>query len=139
MPNRSNKGDVDRILIVDDDPETLLAIPALLRTHFPDAIIQTAINADVALGWVRDYRYRLVLLDIRMPGMNGLAFLRQVRESLGVARVIVMAGFIEESVRAEALQAGAYAVLQKPVFPDVFIETIVAALKDWPGESSPKP
>lgn len=135
MPNRSNKADGDRILIVDDDPATLLALPALLSTHFPDASIQTAMNADVALGWIRDYRYRLILLDVRMPGMNGLAFLREVRESLGVARVIVMTGLIDDSVKEEALEAGAYAVLEKPVFPNEFIEAVTATLKDDPGST----
>lgn len=134
MPNRPSNGEVDRILIVDDDPATLLALPALLRTHFPDALIQTALNADAALGWVRDYHYRLVLLDVRMPGMDGLAFLRQVFESLGSAKVIVMTGAIDDNLEAEALKAGAHAVIQKPVLPDVLIDMIRVSLKDHPGE-----
>ena len=129
MPKRSNKEEVDRILIVDDDPATLLALPALLKTHFPDTAIQTAINADVALAWVRDYRYRLVLLDVRMPGMNGLAFLRQARDSLGAAHVIVMSGAIDEGLRAEAIETGAHGFLEKPVFPQTLIETIEAIFK----------
>lgn len=129
MPNRSNERDVDRILIVDDDPATLLALPALLRTHFPDATIQTAINADVALGWVREYRYRLVLLDVRMPGMNGLAFLGQARASLGAAYIIVMSGSIDEGLRAEAIKAGAHSFFEKPILPETLIETIEALLR----------
>jgi hypothetical protein len=39
-----------RILIIDDDAATLLALPALIRTHFPDTILQTAIHADAALN-----------------------------------------------------------------------------------------
>ncbi|WP_447986994.1 response regulator transcription factor [Nitrospira sp. Nam74] len=117
MPNRSNKEDVDRILIVDDDEATLLVIPEFIATHFPHVIIQTAINADVALSWLRDYRYRLILLDLRMPGMNGLALLGQAQGSLGAARVIVMTGLCDDNLRTQALKAGAYAVLQKPVLP----------------------
>ena len=135
MPNRLSNGEVDRILIVDDDPATLLALSALLKTHFPDVLIQTAMNTDGALGLVSDYRYRLILLDVRMPGMDGLAFLRQAFESLGTAKVIVMTGAIDDNLEAEALKAGAHAVLQKPVLTDVLIDTIRASLKDHPGES----
>jgi DNA-binding NtrC family response regulator len=130
MPNRFNKKDVDRILIVDDDLATLLAIPALIRPYFPDAIIQTAINGDAALNWLRDYRYRLVLLDIRLPGIDGLTLLKGFRESFGAAQVIVMTGAVDDKVKAEALKAGVYAFLEKPVLPKTLIETVEAALKD---------
>jgi DNA-binding NtrC family response regulator len=130
MLNRSHKENVDRILIIDDDLATLLAIPALIRPYFPDAIIQTAVNADAALNWLRDYRYRLIMLDIRLPGMNGLTLLKESRESFGAAQVIIMTGAADDKVKAEALKAGAYAFLEKPVLPKTLIETIEAALKD---------
>lgn len=38
---------------------TLLALPALIRTHFPHTIIQTAINPDAALNWIHNFRYDL--------------------------------------------------------------------------------
>jgi CheY-like chemotaxis protein len=67
-----------------------------------------------------------------MP-LSYLAFLREVRESLGVAHVIVITGLIDDRVREEALEVDAYAVLEKPVFPNEFIEAVTAALKDYPG------
>ena len=134
MPGGPTNGE-DRILIVDDDPATLLALPALLRTHFPNAVIQTASNATIALGLIRDYRYRLVLLDVRMPGMDGLALLREVSELLGSAKVIVMTGVIDDNLEGEALKVGAHAVLQKPVLPDVLIAMIHASMKDHSVES----
>ena len=133
MRNRSQKADVDRILIIDDDLATLLAIPALVRPYFPDAIIQTAINSDAALNWLRDYRYRLVLLDMRLPGIDGLTLLKEFRESFGAAQVIVMSGAVDDKVKAEAVKAGAYAFLEKPVLPKTLMETIEAALKDNSG------
>lgn len=129
MPNRFNKKDVDRILIIDDDLATLLAIPALIRPYFPEAIIQTAINGDAALNWLRDYRYRLILLDIRLPGIDGLTLLKEFRELFGAAQVIVMTGAVDDKVQAEALKAGVYAFLEKPVLPKTLIETVEAALK----------
>jgi DNA-binding response OmpR family regulator len=126
MPKR----DVDRILIIDDDLATLLALPALIRPYFPDAIIQTAPNGDVALNWLRDYRYRLILLDIRIPGIDGLALLREFRTSFGPAQVIVTTGAIDDKLKAEVLTAGVYAFLEKPVLPQTLIETIKAALRE---------
>jgi two-component system nitrogen regulation response regulator NtrX len=130
MLNRSNKRNVDRILIIDDDLATLLAIPAIIRPYFPDAIIQTAINGDAALNWLRDYCYRLILLDIRLPGIDGLTLLKEFRESFGAAQVIVMTGAVDDKVKAEALKAGVYAFFEKPVLPKLLMETIEAALKD---------
>ena len=130
MPNRSHKEGLDRILIIDDDLATLLAIPALIRPYFPNAIIQTAINGDAALNWLRDYGYRLILLDIRLPGIDGLTLFKDFRESFGAAQVIVMTGFVDDKVKAEALKAGVYAFLEKPVLPKTLIETIEASLKD---------
>jgi two-component system nitrogen regulation response regulator NtrX len=130
MLNHPKKEDPDRILIIDDDLATLLAIPALIRPYFPEAIIQTAINGDAALNWLRDYRYRLILLDIRLPGIDGLTLLKEFRESFGTAQVIVMTGAVDDKVKAEALKTGVYAFLEKPVSPKPLIETIEAALKD---------
>ena len=122
MRNRFHKEDVDRILIIDDDLATLLAIPALIRPYFPDAIIQTAINADAALNWLRDYRYRLILLDIRLPGIGGLTLLKEFRELFGTAQVIVMTEFVEDDLKAKALQAGVFAFLEKPVLPKTLMK-----------------
>ena len=63
MRNPASRREVHRILIIDDDPDTLLALPALLKSRFPHAVIQTAVNGDAAARtWIRNYRYDVILL-----------------------------------------------------------------------------
>jgi two-component system response regulator RstA len=128
MSDPASEREVHRILIIDDDPDTLLALPALLKSRFPHAVIQTAINGDAARTWIRNYRYDVILLDIRMPRIDGLTLLKQLRNDLRGARVLVMTAS-HEDFKTQALEAGAYAFHQKPVLPDVLIATIRAALR----------
>jgi DNA-binding NarL/FixJ family response regulator len=117
-----------RILIIDDDAATLLALPVLIRAHFPDTIIQTAINADAALNWIRNFRYDVVLLDIWLPRIDGLTLWKKSRSHLGSARVLIMSGSFDDALKKQALEDGAYACLEKPILPDVLIEAMKGAL-----------
>jgi DNA-binding response OmpR family regulator len=128
MSNPASRREGPRILIIDDDPDTLLALPALLKSRFPHAVVQTAINGDAARTWIRNYRYDVILVDIRMPRIDGLTLLKQLRHELRGARILVMTAS-HEDLKAQALEAGAYAFHQKPILPDVLIATIRAALR----------
>src|SRR5687768_9704543 len=96
MSDPASQREVHRILIIDDDPDTLLALPVLLKSRFPHAVIQTAINGDAARTWIRSYRYDVILLDIRMPRIDGLTLLKQLRNDLRGTRVLVMTASHED-------------------------------------------
>jgi DNA-binding response OmpR family regulator len=122
-------GDLNLILIIDDDPVTLAALPALISSRLPDTVVDTALTGDAALALLRTSPYQLILLDVHMSGIDGLTLLRQFRTDVAETPVIVITANLTESVETEASQAGTYAFLPKPAFPDVVIAKVQAALQ----------
>ena len=116
------------VLIVEDDQDQTMLLASLLKRDGYDVI--SAPDAVFAITTARNERPDLILLDIRLPCIDGLTLLREFRASFGTAQVIVMTGLIDDKMQAEALTAGAYACLVKPVLPKTLMETIEAALKD---------
>jgi response regulator RpfG family c-di-GMP phosphodiesterase len=105
-----------RILLVDDDA----TLRMLLRTTFEvfDIDLEEAENA-VAAGWaVRNFQPDVVVLDIRMPGMDGLEFCRQLRaDHANYGLGIVLLSGSEGGTQASADEVGADAFLRKPFSP----------------------
>jgi DNA-binding response OmpR family regulator len=123
---------LNRILIIDDDPVTLAALPALIMSRLPDTVVDTAMTEEDALARVRTSPYQLVFLDVRMPSIDGLTFLRRLRGYAKDTPVIVMTAHLDESLEAEVSEVGVYALLPKPAFPDVIIAKAQAALQRTP-------
>jgi CheY-like chemotaxis protein len=123
---------LNRILIIDDDPVTLAALPALIMSRLPDTVVDTAMTEEDALARVRTSPYQLVFLDVRMPSIDGLTFLRRLRGYAKDTPVIVMTAHLDESLETEASKAGVYALLPKPAFPDVVIAKVQGALHRTP-------
>ena len=67
------------VLVVDDDPDMTALLRALIRRAVPDATITTAHNADQAIKHVHKQRPELLLLDLRMPSMNGIELAMYLR------------------------------------------------------------
>lgn len=120
--------DLKRILIIDDDPVTVAALPVLISSRLPDAVVDTAPTGESALALLRNSPYQLILLNVHISGIDGLTLLRQFRTDIARTPVIVMTADLTESLETEASQAGAYAFLPKPAFPDVVIAKVQAAL-----------
>jgi CheY-like chemotaxis protein len=104
------------ILIVDDEKNIRLTLSQALEIL--GAEIDTAANGEEALTKLKGREFGLILLDIRMPGMDGMEVLRQVREIRPDIRVIMITayGTIESAV--EAMKLGAVDFLQKPFDPE---------------------
>ena len=104
----------------------------LLTNRLPDSIVDTAMDEQTVLALVREVHYDVIFLDVRMPSLNGMMLLRQLRAHAANTPVIVMTADLDESVQTEAAQAGVYAFLPKPVFPDVVIAKVQSALHGVP-------
>ena len=112
-----------RILLVDDDP----ALRTLLRTTFEvaDVDVDEAAGADDACRRIDEARPSVIVLDVNMPGTNGLDLCRQLKASpqTSAIPVILLTGGSDE-VAAEAKRLGADAFLRKPFSP---LELLAAA------------
>ena len=124
-----------RILVVDDEPQ----IRRIMRTELTSAgyEVDDAKTGEEALGKVREFRPDLVLLDINMPGMGGLAACRAIRADANVA-LIMLTVHNTEAAKVEALDAGADDFVTKPFSTPELLARIRAALRRLPvAQSSP--
>jgi DNA-binding NtrC family response regulator len=109
-----------RILVVDDDPGHLSVVSAILEETGYD--VERAEDAEQALSRVHGFDPALVLTDLRLPGMDGVALLEKVRERMDHVEVIVMTGHEDMTSAIHAMKAGAFDYVVKPIE--------VAALQD---------
>jgi two-component system KDP operon response regulator KdpE len=124
-----------RILVVDDEPQ----IRRIMRTTLSGAgyEVDDAKSGEEGLEKLREFRPDLVLLDINMPGMGGLAACREIRADANVAIIMLTVRNSEED-KVEALDAGADDFVTKPFSTPELLARIRAALRRVPvPQSSP--
>jgi DNA-binding NtrC family response regulator len=117
------------VLIVDDDPATLIALPDMLTARLPDVSVDTCESAITGLQALRDTNYCVVIADLRMPEMDGLTLLRKVRQLREHTPVVVMSGVTEWGLAKRASEAGAFAFVQKPFERLQFSQTVRLAIQ----------
>ena len=122
-----------RVLVVDDEPQ----IRRIMRTTLTTAgyEVEDAKTGEEALWKVRDYRPDLVLLDINLPGMSGLATCRALRADPNIA-IIMLTVHNTETAKVEALDAGADDFVSKPFSTPELLARIRAALRRVPVAQS---
>ena len=125
-----------RILVIDDEPQ----IRRTLRTALTAAgyEVDDARTGEQGLEKVREYRPDLVLLDINMPGMGGLAACRAIRADAGVG-IIMLTVRNSEQDKIEALDAGADDFVTKPFSTPELLARIRAALRRVPASAQSTP
>ena len=103
------------ILIVDDEKNIRLTLSRSLEPlDFP---IQAAVNGEEALQKLHDGAFSLVFLDLKMPGMDGMEVLRQIKEKWPRTRVIIITAHGTIASAVEAMKLGAVDFIQKPFSP----------------------
>ncbi|MHC4200296.1 MAG: sigma-54-dependent transcriptional regulator [Planctomycetota bacterium] len=115
------------ILIVDDEPNVLASFQKMLATQ--KHRVMTAARGEAALALVEKKKPDLLVMDIRMPGMDGLTAFRKLRETHPKLPVIIMTGFGTTEAAIEATKLGAFDYHLKPFEPADMLRSIKGALE----------
>jgi CheY-like chemotaxis protein len=104
-----------RILIVDDNPSNTKLLAFLLQSKGYD--VRTAANADEALSSINEHRPRLILMDIQLPGTDGLTLTRQLKADPATKDISIIAAtaYAMKGDEQRALAAGCDGYLSKPI------------------------
>jgi CheY-like chemotaxis protein len=101
-----------KILVVDDQESMRFIISSMLKEKGHE--VKIAEDGLQALAILKDASFDLIVADVNMPRLNGLEFLKQVKEKDRTARVILLTGLVEETVRLGAEKYGLDGLILKP-------------------------
>jgi two-component system sensor histidine kinase/response regulator len=118
------------VLIVDDDEALLEALPEALRLRMGGVIVETADSAAAALDRIADRDYDAIVTDIKMPGMDGLELLDEIRTRRPDTPTLIITGHGENELVVHALRGGAHDFIQKPIDRDYFVAALYRAIRD---------
>lgn len=116
------------ILIVDDDKDIRETLSAILQSKGYQ--LANAASAGEAIEKARNQRFDLILIDIKLPDMEGTRLLSHFQKTAPETLKIMMTGYPSARNAAEALNIGANSYLTKPVDPDNLLETIESKLQE---------
>jgi two-component system nitrate/nitrite response regulator NarL len=118
-----------RIVIFDDNEERLISVSMLLELSEDLECAGTFKNCNTLIEDIKSTNPDLVLMDIDMPGINGIEATRLIRKHFGLLPVIIQTIFEENDKIFDSLRAGANGYLLKNISPEKFLESLRDALK----------
>ena len=121
-----------RVLIIDDESEQHDLLTAFLEQRGLQT--ESALDAAAGLEAIRAREPDLVVMDVRMPGMDGLAALRAIRETNPSLPVLLITAYSDVRDAVRAMKDGAVDYLSKPID----LDELMAAIEDTIGVSEPE-
>ena len=115
------------IFIVDDDPDVRRAMKRLLK--MATFGVETFATAEEFLSSEQSRGPGVLILDIRLPGMNGADLQKALADSGSTLLIVFMTAYEDDAVRQEVMDRGAVAFLQKPVDERTLLEAIQKAFQ----------
>lgn len=116
------------VLVVDDEPDFMnTLVKRLERRGFRVSGVERAADALNLLG---RKHYDVVVLDVMMPGMNGIELLHEIKTRWEDTQAILLSGHGGEDMDMRGMAYGAYAYLVKPVALNVLVETVYKAFEE---------
>ena len=115
------------VLVVDDEPDFLKLIKRRLTKRNLD--VDTALSGEEALEFLRGGTVDVAILDVRMPGLDGIETLKEIRKRFRDTAVIMLTGHGSMQSGIEGISHGAYDYILKPFSIDDLLERIRAAFE----------
>ena len=112
------------LVLVDDHPLILDALENLFALEPDVKVLARCTDGEEALAAVRAYQPDVVILDIKLPKMNGLAVLRAMREERVSTRTVVLTAALDEDEALEAIRLGVNCVVLKEMAPELFVKCV---------------
>lgn len=119
---------VERILIVDDEPDMLKLLSMILKEKTPYEVVTTN-NPVEAVEMVRNQNFEIVITDLKMPGLDGLQLLEEVKKKDEDVPVIIITAYGTIDAATEAIEKGGFDFITKPFKKEQILFTIEKALK----------
>jgi DNA-binding NarL/FixJ family response regulator len=122
-----------RLVLADDHPLILDGIEQLVRLHDDLEVVERCVSGEEAVRAVEQHQPEVLVLDLRMPRMSGLAVVEALREMGSQTRVVLLAAAIQEDEMVEAVRLGVAGVVLKEMAPRLLLQCIrkVAAGERW--------
>jgi len=117
-----------RIIVADDHPVVRGGLVALLRTIPSLDVVGEAADGETAVRLTHEYRPDVVLMDVRMPGMDGVEATRQIREKTPESRVLILTMYDDDATVFTAMKAGAQGYLLKESEQDDIVRAVHAVV-----------
>ncbi len=117
-----------KILAIDDEQIVRMSCERILRPAGYD--IDTSADGPNALKMIDAKRYDLVLTDLKMPNMDGLEVMAEIKKRLPDAKVIIVTGYSTLDNAVKATLTGAYNYIEKPFSPESLLAVVRDALKE---------
>ena len=104
-----------RVLVIDDDSIHLVTLASTLRLRLPDVHIETTDSALAALERIRSMEYAAIICDAHQPRLDGIGFVKAARKVHSERPILLLLEKHDEDLIKQAMHAGAYDILVKPV------------------------
>jgi len=116
-----------KVLLVDDEKDFIETLAQRLEVREFD--VKTALDGDEALGVIRESDVDVVILDVLMPGKDGIQTLKEIKDLKPLINVIMLTGNATVDTAIQGMRLGAYDYLMKPAETEVLVEKIMSAYK----------
>ncbi len=116
---------IKKVLLVDDEKEFLEVLSERLEVR--GFSVETAISGEEALRWIHKSEFDVVLLDVMIPGDNGIEILKEIKRSRPFIHVIMLTGHAKIDTAIWGMELGAYDYLIKPIEVESLVEKIKMA------------
>src|SRR5207247_8335044 len=107
----------------------LRALPEALRLRMGKVIVDTAESAATAIDQIEAWDYEAIVTDIKMPGVDGVRLLAEIRTRRPDTPTIMITGHGEHALAIDALRGGAYDFIQKPIDRDYMVASLRRAIQ----------
>jgi two-component system, chemotaxis family, chemotaxis protein CheY len=128
MSDNTEKQGPYSVAVAEDNAVVREVLRGIIRQDKSLKLVAEAANGQVALDIVQQHKPDILCLDVLMPGMDGIAVLRNIKQEHPDTRVIIVTGQATSEVVKEALSLGAHGFVVKPFNADKLLRAIHAAI-----------